>query len=67
MCIAVPILTLLGLVFFLFQHECFLSTVTLAGALFTVCCPATACPVPGGRMSLWGPWELLWSWPCWPA
>ncbi len=36
MCIAVPILTLLGLVFFLFQHECFLSTVTLAGALFTV-------------------------------
>lgn len=36
MCIAVPILTLLGLVYFLFQHECFLSTITLSGALFTV-------------------------------
>ena len=34
MCIAVPILTLLGLVFFLYQHECFLSTVVLVGALF---------------------------------
>lgn len=34
MCIAVPILTLLGLVFFLYQHECFLSTVVLSGALF---------------------------------
>lgn len=34
MCIFVPIITLLGLVFFLYQHECFLSTVVLAGALF---------------------------------
>lgn len=34
MCIAVPILTLLGLVFFLYQHECFLSTVVLSGAMF---------------------------------
>lgn len=36
MCILVPVLTLLGLVFFLFQHECFLSTIAMAGALFTV-------------------------------
>jgi len=36
MCIIVPVLTLLGLIYFLFQHECFLSTVSLAGALFTV-------------------------------
>ena len=36
MCILVPVLTLLGLVFFLFQRECFLSTVVMAGALFTV-------------------------------
>lgn len=34
MCIAVPILTLLGLVLFLYQHECFLSTVVLSGAMF---------------------------------
>ena len=36
MCIAVPILTLLGLVYFLFQFECFLATVSLSGALFAV-------------------------------
>ena len=36
MCIVVPVLTLLGLVFFLFQHECFLSTIAMAGAMFTV-------------------------------
>lgn len=36
MCILVPVLTLLGLVFFLFQHECFLSTIAMAGALFTI-------------------------------
>ena len=36
MCILVPVLTLLGLVYFLFQHECFLSTIAMAGALFTV-------------------------------
>lgn len=34
MCIIVPILTLMGLVYFLYQHECFLSTIVLAGALF---------------------------------
>lgn len=36
MCVIVPVVTLLGLVFFLFQHECFLNTVVLAGTLFTV-------------------------------
>lgn len=36
MCIMVPILAVLGLVFLLFQHECFLSTVALTGALFAV-------------------------------
>lgn len=36
MCIVVPVLTLLGLVYFLFQHECFASTMVLAGALFAV-------------------------------
>ena len=36
MCILTPVLTLLGLVFLLFQHECFLGTVSMAGALFTV-------------------------------
>lgn len=36
MCILVPVLTLLGLVFFLYQHECFLSTIAMAGALFTI-------------------------------
>lgn len=34
LCIIVPILTLMGLVYFLYQHECFLSTIVLAGALF---------------------------------
>ena len=36
MCILVPVLTLLGLVYFLFQHECFLSTVAMAGTFFAV-------------------------------
>ena len=36
MCIAVPVLTLLGLVYFLFQHECFATTVILTGSLFSV-------------------------------
>ena len=36
MCIAVPIATLLGLVYYLFQFECFLATVSLAGSLFAV-------------------------------
>ena len=36
MCIMVPILTVLGLVFLLYQHECFLCTAALAGSMFTV-------------------------------
>jgi len=36
MCIAIPVITVLGLVFFLYQHECFASTTVLAGALFTI-------------------------------
>jgi len=36
LCIAVPIITLLGLVYYLFQFECFVSTVSMAGALFVV-------------------------------
>jgi len=44
LCIIVPIITLLGLVFYLYQHECFLSTVALSGALFAswVCASGTA-------------------------
>ena len=34
LCIMIPIVSLLGLVFLLYQHECFLSTITLAGAFF---------------------------------
>lgn len=36
MCIAVPVLTVLGLIYFLYQHECFLCTALLAGSFFTV-------------------------------
>lgn len=36
MCIVVPVLTVLGLIYFLYQHECFLNTLLLAGSLFTV-------------------------------
>lgn len=50
MCIAVPVLTLLGLVYYLFQHECFASTVVLAGALFAVW-------VCGNGMG--GTWKIL--------
>lgn len=35
LCIVVPVVTVLGLVYFLYQRECFLSTTLLAGALFT--------------------------------
>jgi hypothetical protein len=35
MCVAVPVLTLLGLIFFLFQHECFFSTLVLTCGIFT--------------------------------
>lgn len=35
LCIAVPVVTVLGLVYFLYQRECFLNTTLLAGALFT--------------------------------
>lgn len=36
MCVLVPILAVLGLVFLLYQHECFLCTVALSGAMFAV-------------------------------
>lgn len=36
MCILVPILVVLALIFFLFQPECFLSTLVLSCAMFTV-------------------------------
>lgn len=36
MCTIVPVLTVLMLVYFLYQHECFASTVLIAGALFTI-------------------------------
>ena len=36
MCILVPILVVLALIFFLFQPECFLSTLVLICAMFTV-------------------------------
>lgn len=36
LCIAVPVLTVLGLVYYLYQRECFACTTLLAGALFTV-------------------------------
>jgi len=36
MCILVPILAVLGLVFLLYQHECFLCTTALSGGLFAV-------------------------------
>lgn len=35
LCIAVPVATVLGLVYFLYQRECFLSTALLTGTLFT--------------------------------
>lgn len=35
LCIVVPVVTVLGLVYFLYQRECFLSTTLLAGTLFT--------------------------------
>ena len=44
LCIIVPITTLLGLVFHLYQHECFLSTVALACSVFAswVCASGSA-------------------------
>ncbi len=36
MCTIVPILTVLMLIYFLYQHECFASTVVIAGTLFTL-------------------------------
>ena len=36
MCVLVPILAVLGLVYLLYQHECFLCTIALSGALFAV-------------------------------
>ncbi len=36
MCTIVPVLTVLMLIYFLYQRECFVSTVVIAGTLFTV-------------------------------
>ena len=36
LCIAVPVITVLGLIFFLYQRDCFVSNVLLSGSLFTV-------------------------------
>ncbi len=36
MCVLFPILTVLALIFLLYQHECFLCTCALSGTLFTV-------------------------------
>ena len=36
MCVLVPVLAVLGLVFFLYQHECFLCTAVLSAAMFAV-------------------------------
>lgn len=36
MCVLVPVLMLLAIIYLLFQHECALSTAALAGGLFTV-------------------------------
>lgn len=36
LCTIIPVLAVLGLVYFLYQRECFASTTLLAGALFTV-------------------------------
>lgn len=36
LCIAVPVVTILGLIYLLYQRECFVSTTLLSGSLFTV-------------------------------
>ena len=36
MCAAVPVVTILVLIYFLYQRDCFLNTILLAGALFTL-------------------------------
>ena len=36
LCIIVPVVTVLGLVYFLYQRDCFVSTVLLAGTLLTI-------------------------------
>lgn len=36
LCIVVPVVTVLGLVYFLYQRECFVNTTLLAGSLFTI-------------------------------
>lgn len=36
LCVAVPVATVLGLVYFLYQRECFVNTTLLASALFTI-------------------------------
>ncbi len=36
LCVLVPVATILGLIFFLYQRDCFLNTLILSGALFTI-------------------------------
>ena len=36
LCVLVPVATILGLVYFLYQRECFLNTLVLSGTLFTL-------------------------------
>ena len=54
MCILVPVVTLLGLVYFLFQRECFTTTTALALAMFTtwVCSTARTTPITVGCVAI---------------
>lgn len=36
LCVAVPVATVLGLIYFLYQRECFVNTALIAGSLFTI-------------------------------
>ena len=36
LCVLVPVATILGLIYFLYQRDCFLNTLILSGALFTI-------------------------------
>ena len=36
LCVLVPVVTILGLIYFLYQRDCFLNTLILSGALFTI-------------------------------
>lgn len=52
MCIMVPILAVLGLVFLLYQHECFYATTALAGAMFTVWVRSSSLNAGGWRTAV---------------